>query len=260
MINFKTVVLFIRILTCFISHRTFGLLDIKKRNNKTVNCVNVYGVEETDPFVISNHFNKFFSTIAQQIEGKIVKTNKHFQDFLSEPLQPNLFLTPTLPDEIQEIIKTLNSKKATGPNSIPRKILKVFIKTISIPLANLINLSFECGVFQMSLKVASVTPIHKKGGSLYCNNYPPVSPISNLCKLIEKLVHNRPCNFLEKQKLLYEHQYGLQKKHSTNHTLTGISKVNIKRCYVDKSMFLCIWRRVSCTTFLLYTFSSHILI
>ena len=39
-----------------------------------------------------------------------------------------------------------------------------------------------------------------------------------------------------------------------------IVKVNIKRRYVDKSIFLCIWRRVSCTTFLLYTFSSHVLV
>ena len=200
------------------------LVNINKRNNKTVNCLNVDGVEETDPFVISNHFNKFFSTIAQQIEGKIVKTNKHFSDFLSEPLQSNFFLTPTLPDEIQEIIKSLNSKKATGPNSIPTKILKVFSKTISIPLANLINLSFECGIFPMSLKVASVTPIHKKGGSLDCNNYRPVSLISNLSKLIEKLVHNRLYNFLEKHKLLYEHQYGFQKKHSTNHALIDITE------------------------------------
>ena len=138
------------------------LVNVNKRNNKAVTCLNVDGVEETDPFVISNHFNKFFSTIAQQIEGKIVKTTKHFSDVQSEPLQSNFFLTPTLPDEIQEIIKSLNSKKATGPNSIPTKILKVFSKTISIPLANLINLSFECGIFPMSLKVASVTPIHKK--------------------------------------------------------------------------------------------------
>ena len=213
------------------------LVNINKRNNKTVNCLNVDGVEETDPFVISNHFNKFFSTIAQQIEGKIVKTNKHFSDFLSEPLQSNFFLTPTLPDEIQEIIKSLNSKKATGPNSIPTKILKVFSKTISIPLANLINLSFECGIFPMSLKVASVTPIHEKGGSLDCNNYRPVSLISNLSKLIEKLVHNRLYNFLEKHKLLYEHQYGFQKKHSTNHALIDITEKI--RSALDQNIFAC---------------------
>ena len=150
------------------------LTNINKRNNKTVNCLNVDGVEEMDPFVKSNHFKKFFSTIAQQIEGKIVMTNKHFSDFLSEPLQSNFFVALTLPDEIQEIIKSLNSKKATGPNSIPTKILNVFSKTISILLAKLINLLFECGIFPMSLKVASVTPVHKKDSSLDCNNYRPV--------------------------------------------------------------------------------------
>ena len=129
------------------------LVNINKRNNKTVTCLNIDGVEETNPFVISNHFNTFFSTIAQKIQGKLVMTNKHFSDFLSEPLQSNIFLTPTLPDEIQEIIKSLNSKKATGPNSIPTKILKVFSKTISIPLANLINLSFKCSIFPVSSKL-----------------------------------------------------------------------------------------------------------
>ena len=69
------------------------LVNIKKRNDETVTCLNVDRIEETDPFLISNHFNKFFSTIAQ--------------DFLAEPLQSSLFLTPPLPDEIQGVIKSL---------------------------------------------------------------------------------------------------------------------------------------------------------
>ena len=129
------------------------LVNINERNNKTVTCLNVDGVAQTEPFVISNHFNKFFSAIAQKIQGKIVKTRKYFSDFLFEPLQSKFFLTPTLLGEIQEIIKSLNSKKATGPNSIPTKILKVFSKTISIPLANLINLSFKCSIFPVSSKL-----------------------------------------------------------------------------------------------------------
>ena len=76
---------------------------------------------------------------------------------------------------MQEIIKSLNNKKAIVPNSIPTKVLKKFGKTISISLANLLNLSFECGIFPMSLKVASLTPIHKKSDSLDCNSYRPVS-------------------------------------------------------------------------------------
>ena len=67
------------------------IVNINKRNNKTVTCLNVDGVEETDLFVISNPFNKFFLTIPLEIEGMIVKTNKHFSDFLSETVQSNFF-------------------------------------------------------------------------------------------------------------------------------------------------------------------------
>ena len=62
------------------------LVNTNKRNNKTVTCLNVDGIEEMDPFLISKYFNKFLSTIAQKIEGKLVKTTKHFSDFLTEPL------------------------------------------------------------------------------------------------------------------------------------------------------------------------------
>ena len=103
--------------------------------------------QATDTFVISDHFNKFFTTIAKKIESKIVQTDKKYSDFLDNPLEKTFFLTPTEPNEVQSLIKTLNLKKATGPNSIPTKLLKVFDKTISVPLANLINLSFEKGVF-----------------------------------------------------------------------------------------------------------------
>ena len=129
----------------------------------------------------------------------------------------------------------LNNKKAIGPNSIPTKVFKEFGKTISIPLANLINLSFKCGIFPMSLKVASLTPVHKKGDSLDCNNYRPVSLTSNLSKLIEKLVHKRFYNFLKKHKLLYEHQYGFQKKDSTNHALIDITEKI--RSALDQNVF-----------------------
>ena len=44
----------------------------------------------------------------------------------------------------------------------------------------------------MSLKVGSVTPVHKNGDSLDCNNYRPILITSNLHKLMEKLVLQLP--------------------------------------------------------------------
>ena len=185
------------------------LVNMNERNQKTVICLNVDGIEETDQFLIYNHFNKFFSTIVQKSEGKIVKTNKHFSDFLTEPLQSNFFLTPTLSLEIQEIIKSLNNKKTARHNSTSTNLLNIFGKMTSIPLGNLINLSFKCRIFLMSLKVASVTPTHKKGDSFDRNN--------------NKKLYNFP-EIQEIHEVLYEHQYGFQKKHSTNHAPIDITE------------------------------------
>ena len=112
--------------------------------------------------------------------------NKHFSDILTNPLQSNIFLTPALPDEIQTIIKSLYNKKAIGSNSIPIKVLKVLDKTISIPLANLINLFFEHGIFPMPHKVVSVAPIHKKGDSLDSNTVKPVYNNHSKVVLLER--------------------------------------------------------------------------
>ena len=151
----------------------------KKRKKKDINYLNVDDQQATDPFVISNYFNKFFTTITENIENKIVPTDKKYSDFLNNPLEKTL-LTLTEPNEVQSLIKTLNLKKATGPNSIPTQLLKIFDKTLSVPFANLINLSFEKGIFPKSLKTGSVIPIFNKGDYLDCNNYRPVSLTSNI--------------------------------------------------------------------------------
>ena len=76
-----------------------------------------------------------------------------------------------------------------------------------------------------------------KGDSLDCNNYRPVSLTSNLSKLTEKLVHKGLYNFLEKHKLLYEHQYGFQKKHSTKLVLIDITVKTGSA--LDQNVFAC---------------------
>ena len=128
-----------------------------------INKMKVNEKEETDPFLISNSLNSFFTTIAQKIENKLPQTNKHFSDYLQNPNENSFFLTPTIPDEVANVIRRLSSRKALGPSSIPYKILITFHKTISTPLLNLINLSFETGVHPEPTKTPNVIPVHKKG-------------------------------------------------------------------------------------------------
>lgn len=61
---------------------------MNKKEPKNVNCLTIDDEEEvTNPFVLSNSSNKFFITIVEKIEGKIVKTNKKHSHFLENPLQ-----------------------------------------------------------------------------------------------------------------------------------------------------------------------------
>ena len=69
---------------------------------------------------------------------------------------------------------------------------------IAKPLVYLINLSFSTGVFPNLLKIANIVHVFKKGDSQDYNNCRPISRISNLSKLIEKLADKRYYNFLEK--------------------------------------------------------------
>ena len=52
-------------------------------------------------------------------------------------------LSPTLPEDIEDLISSMKTNKASGPNSIPTKILKLFKKEFSKPLSDIINLSFN---------------------------------------------------------------------------------------------------------------------
>ena len=61
-------------------------------------------------------------------------------------------------------------------------------------------------------------------------NYRPISLISNIGKLIEKIVHKRLYSFLEKNSLLFKQQYGFRNKLSANHALIDITKRMQEAC------------------------------
>ena len=100
------------------------------------------------------------------------------------------FLSPNAPEEVLNVLKTFNLNKASGPNSIPAKILKDMKSKMAVPLSTLTNLSFHIEM-PSSLTLARVMPIFKKGDQQDSNNYRPIFILSNISKLIEKLLYNR---------------------------------------------------------------------
>ena len=78
------------------------------------------------------------------------------------------------------------------------------------------------GIHPDLLKLAKVIPIFKKDSKLSTANYRPISLLSNINKIIEKLVFSRVFSFLGKNNIIYEKQFGFRPKHSTNHALVNI--------------------------------------
>ena len=133
--------------------------------------------------------------------------------------------------EIENIISSLNPRKATGPNSIPSDILHILKKYISYPLSIIFNISLQTGIHPYLLKIAKTIPIYKKGSKLNVGNYRAISLLSNLNKMFEKLMFNRVYKFLEEQKCNL--QFGFRKKHSTSHARIEIIE-NIRKALDDK--------------------------
>ena len=140
--------------------------------------------------MISNNFNDYFSNVATNTRSKIVHSSKHFSDFLKNSNDKTIFLSPTDEKEVLTCISHLNGNKSSGPSSIPYKILNLLQLDIAKPLSQLINLSVSIGKFPAMLKVAKVIPVFKKDSQLECCNYRPISLLSNIDKIIEKLKFN----------------------------------------------------------------------
>ena len=100
------------------------------------------------------------------------------------------------------VIKELSNSKSTGPASIPSKFLKLFQTALSKPISLIANLSFSTGSFPDKLKVTYVIPIFKKDDSTICNNYHPISLLSDISNIIEKLIHARLTMSLNKQYII----------------------------------------------------------
>ena len=90
-------------------------------------------------------------------------------------------------------------------------------------MANLINLSFSTGLFPKFLNELKLFQ-YLKGDQQDCNNYRTISLLSNISKIIEKLVPMQLYGFLEFNNCFYTNQFGFRHLHSTNHSLITITE------------------------------------
>jgi len=123
-------------------------------------------------------------------------------------------------DEVYDLIKCIDTTKATGPDGIGPKLLYEAGFSIVPSLTRLFNLCLECSTFPSMWKLANVLPLYKKGDASNFGNYRPVSLLSCTSKLLERLVFKNIFNFIRDNDILTPHQSGFQPGDSTTHQLS----------------------------------------
>lgn len=72
--------------------------------------------------------------------------------------------------------------------------------------------------------MSTVTPIFKKGDTNIINNFRPISMISNIAKIFEKITKERLVTFLESNKVIHQSQYGFQKGKGTDQAIAKVTQ------------------------------------
>ena len=197
---------------------------IKQAMNLNKNKPNITRIRQDnvivdDPGNISNIFNEYFSSIGENLAQNIPASDKHFVDFLGNPNPDSIFFVPIHKYEILDIVSNLDNKKSSGYDGVNNFLLKGIIVSIVDPLVHIFNLSLLNGQVPDIMKIAKVVPLFKKGDKLEVCNYRPISLLSTLSKVLEKIIYTRTVSFFKNNAIFSNFQFGFREKHSTVHAL-----------------------------------------
>ena len=191
----------------------------------------------TDTQELPNLFNTYYINLINTLQLKISHTKfKSLSEILSfyknhdsiskikagNNLQQQFHFKEVSSNEVKKIIKSLNTKKSALSSCISVSILINSIDTYLSILTDIINDSIKNGVFPDELKLAEVIPLFKKADPFDKSNYRPVSLLSHMSKVFERIIYNQINENIEP--LLSNLLTGFRKNHNTTFFIKNAKK------------------------------------
>lgn len=190
--------------------------------------------------LIANQLNKYFVEIGPKLSSQLPKNCGNFSEYL-KPVDCEFHFTAINNDTIFNKIMKIKSNKAAGLDKIPQKLLKDSAVVVT-PFLNLIfNLSLSEGEFPSDWKNARVSPIFKSGDREECGNYRPISILSAISKIFERIVFEQINQYLITNQILTQYQSGFRKGYSTYSSLLKTTNewlVNMDKGLINGVVFL----------------------
>ena len=204
------------------------------------NKINLLDGDEiiSDDLQVAQRFNKYFSNVVKNLDIEGFESDYCFdlgldhianivEKFKDHPSIHKIKEHVTVEEEfhfmdvsnslMQDKITSLNINKPTTFNNIPTKILVENSDIISPFITDIYNKSKSRSEFPASLKLADITPAHKKGERTVEDNYRPVSILPSISKIFERNMYDQISQYIDKY--LSPFLFGFRKGFSTQHCL-----------------------------------------
>ena len=115
--------------------------------------------------------------------------------------------------EVYEALAQLDPQKAMGCDMISPLVLKLCADTLAQPLHSFFSTCIELGTIPQEWKIHKICPIPKSGNLLEVKNYRPISLLSIVSKVLERIIFNKIIDFLRPK--FSKQQFGFQKNKSS---------------------------------------------
>ena len=205
--------------------KTFGkILNKNKIKHNKINQLIHQNQKINEPQAVSESFNEFFSEVGAKLATNFANhSNNDHKKYLNPPTLHSILLYKINENEIKDTIKSLKNSNSSGHDYFSTRFIKLSAPILIPALVRIFNLAISTGVYPTNLKIAKVIPIFKKGDPTSVNNYRPISILSTINKIFEKILYARLTKYIDDFQLLYKYQFGFRKNHSTEHALIEIT-------------------------------------
>ncbi len=175
---------------------------------------------------LADEFNQFFTDKIDLLRNRMEDLPQVDDDNINvESIFSGDILTEFSPLTSEEIAKIIQNSqnKFCDLDPIPVALLKECLPIIIDHITEIVNLSLQLGDVPKSLKQAIIKPLLKKAGlDLEKKNYRPVSNLSFLSKLIERIVAVQLTEHFMQNELFDKFQSAYRKCHSTETALLRV--------------------------------------
>ena len=112
--------------------------------------------------------------------------------------------------DVLDILTTLDINKACGIDNFSPRIFRYCALPLLQIICRLFSTSLSCGTLPIDWRTHCVVPVYKSSDKSSVFNYRPISLLSILSKVLERLVYNNIIDYLKDK--FTKHQFGFYQK------------------------------------------------